>query len=493
MVNSDPESGATGSAATSPSGLADKLRYVSRTFSAFGIPAYRLLWSSQVCSTTGMQVQMFARGLLAYELGGSAGAIGLVSLGQAIPQLLLSMVGGALADRIPRRKLMMTTQALNSVAAVIIALLVKADLMTVHYLFIAALFQGAIMSFGGPARQAFVVEIVGQKELMNALALNNSAMNLSRIGAPSLAGALVAVTWIDLGGLYFIQAGLNVVSMTLLFLLPLAMKRSTVAPAQPGPGQRAGAGGRGLGHQGSILQGLSDGFAYVLRNPTLLTLLALGLVPTLLGQAYQQFLPVFAKNVFGDGIDRNAHALGFMSTMTGVGAFTGALAVASLAEYRQRTLLQLAVGIGFGLSLALFAAQGNYALAVVMLAAIGFTSSSFQSLNSTMIMTVSDPAYYGRVMSINMLTFSLQAFGTFGIGYLIDWLGDVNQSPFHLQDVQIATLALGLIVTVFIAAVTVLNPSYRRLEQEDLRRAAAEHHSRRAPGSEAAAGVAGGS
>ena len=476
--------------------MVNKLRYLSRTFSAFGNPAYRLLWTSQVSSTTGMQVQMFARGLLAYELGGSAGAIGLVSLGQAIPQFLFSMVGGTMADRIERRKLMMFTQVLTSIAAVAIALMVKAEVMTVELLFIAALVQGSIMSFGGPARQAFVVEIVGQKELMNALALNNSAMNLSRIGAPSLAGALVAVSWIDLGGLYFIQAALNIVSLTLIFLLPRAMRRNSIVPAQEGAmarhGRAAGAGGRPQ-RKGSILSELKDGFRYILSNPTLLTLLLLGLVPTLLGQSYQQFLPVFAKNVFGDGVHRNAHALGFMSTMSGVGAFLGAISVATMAEYPRRTQLQLAVGVGFGVFLMLFAMQGNYALAVIMLLGVGFTSSSFQSLNSTMIMTASDPAYYGRVMSINMLTFSLQAFGTFAIGYFIDWVSNVSAGPVHLQDVQLTILCLGSIVTCFILAVTVFNPSYRRLEQDDLRKAGAAGDRRKPLSETAAEAVAGGS
>src|SRR3990170_5409983 len=127
---------------------------VPRAFSAFAIPAFRLLWISHVVSTTGMQMQMFARGLLAYELGGTAGAIGVVGLGQAIPQLLFSLLGGTVADRFDRRKLMIASQALMAVAGVAIALLVRADWMTVSYLFLAAVAQGSIMSFGAPARQA---------------------------------------------------------------------------------------------------------------------------------------------------------------------------------------------------------------------------------------------------------------------------------------------------------------------------------------------------
>lgn len=468
-----------------------RLFRLPKTFTAFGVPAYRLLWISQVSSTTGMQMQMFARGLLAYELGGNAASIGFVTLGQAIPQFLLAMVGGTLADRIERRKLMMSTQAVMAVMATLVAILVRAELMTVTYLFVAALFQGMIMAFGGPARQAFVAQVVGEKELMNAMALNNAAMNLSRIGAPSLAGALAAVAWIDLGGLFFVQAALNVFSLTLIFFLPMAMKgRVTAAQAFE---RRHGRPGMGTAGGGSMMRQTLDGFRYVWRNPVLLTLLSLGLIPTLLGQSYQQFLPVFARDVFGDGVSRNAQALGFMGTMTGVGALLGALAVASLAEYRRRTLVQLVAGLGFGLFLALFALESHYAPAIIMLVGVGFTSSAFQSINSTMVMTASDPRYYGRVMSINMLTFSMQAFGTFAIGYFIDWLGPVALGPLNLLGVQATFFGIGVIVAGFILAVTVFNPSYRRLEQEDLRRSAAGQSRREAAVESTAVAPGGGS
>src|SRR4026208_658798 len=170
---------------------------LTNTFIASRIPAHPPVWLSQVSSTSGMQMQMFARGLLAYELGGTAGAIGVVGLGQAIPQGLFSMFGGTNAAPFDRRRVMMVTRLLPAIVAVLVSILVRADLMTIPLLFIAGVIQGTVMSFGGPARQAFVPEVVGDKELMNALALNNAAMNLSRIGAPSLAGTLVGISWSD--------------------------------------------------------------------------------------------------------------------------------------------------------------------------------------------------------------------------------------------------------------------------------------------------------
>jgi MFS family permease len=440
----------------------------SKTFSAFRVPAYRLLWLSQVCWTTGMQMQMFARGLLAYELGGSAASIGLVSLGQAIPQLIFSMVGGTVADRFERRKVLMLGQALSALTAVVVFLMVRADVMTIPYLFAAGLVQGVLMAFIAPARQAFLGEVVGERDLMNAMALNNAALNLSRIGAPSLAGALVAVAWIDLSGLYFIQASVNVFALTLLFFLPLVTRgRVTAADRAELDGDTAPR--RPRRKSGPMLKEVAAGFHYIRSSPILMTLLLLGLVPTMLGMAYQQYLPVFAEEVFGNGEDRNAGALGLMGTVAGVGALIGALTVASLTEFKRRTLLQLAAGLGFGGFLTLFALQSQFGLALVCLMGVGFCSNFFSSLNSTMVMMASDPEYYGRVMSVNMLTFSMQAFGTFIIGFVIDAVGGLDLGPLSLLDAQVTFVAIGLLIMSFILAVTVFNPAYRKLEQDDMR------------------------
>lgn len=444
-----------------------------RTFSAFAIPAYRYLWISSVATTTAMQVQMFARGLLAYELGGTAAAIGLVTVGQAIPQLMFSMLGGTFADRVDKLKVMIVVQFVKAIIAIVVTAMVLTDVMTVPYLFVIGLIQGVIVAFNGPARQAFVPEVVGKRELMNAMALNNAAMNLSRIGAPSLGAAIVAISWVDLAGVYIFQAGLDILALVLLFFLP-ALSRGGMKAADRDPEDARPARAQTKGGFREVMGELRAGFRYIFDSPILLTLLAIGLVPTLLGQSHQQFLPVFAKDVFGNGVDRNAGAIGFMGTMSGVGALAGSLLVATLSDYKRRTLLQLGSGLGFGFFLAAFAIQNNYAAAVIMLVGVGFTSAFLQSLNSTMLMTVSDPAYHGRVMSVNMLTFSMTAFGTFAMGYVIDMLGSATIGPLTLGSVQLAYFAVGVIIMIFVLSMTVLNPSYRRLEQNDLRKYSGE-------------------
>jgi MFS family permease len=449
--------------------LSRGLRQASRTFGALAIPAYRYFWLSAVTSTMAMQVQMFARALLAYELGGNASSIGIVILSQAIPQMSLAMVGGTMADRFERRLLMIAVQAAKVVVAIAITVMVIAGVMTVAWLFVFGLFQGFIIAFSGPARQSFVPEIVGRRQLMNAIALNNSAQNLSRIGAPSLAAAVLWIPFVDIEALYVFQAVLDVVALVLLVLLPMlcggiwkvADRDPSDAPPRRPP--RA-TGGR------AMVRELMAGYTYVFRSPILLTLLAIGLVPTFLGQSYQQYLAVFAKDVFGNGIDRNEGAIGLMGTMAGVGALIGSLTVASLADYKRRTLLQLGAGVGFGLFMTAFAVQNMFAAAVIALIGVGFMTAFLQSLNATMIMSASDPAYHGRVMSVNMLNFSLVGVGAFAIGYVIDWIGHTQIGPISLEPVQAAYAGVGLLITAFMLSVTVFNPSYRHLEQDDLRR-----------------------
>jgi predicted MFS family arabinose efflux permease len=189
---------------------------------------------------------------------------------------------------------------------------------------------------------------------------------------------------------------------------------------------------------------------YISRHEVLGMLLLLGLVPIILGFPYQMLLPVFASDaVFAVG----ARGLGVMSAVTGVGALTGALLVASVTERPGRGRMQLAMGAAFGVSLLGFGLAPTFPLALVALAALGFTGSVYQSLNSTLIMASSAPAYHGRVMSVNMMGFSLMPVAALPMGLVADHLGAPH------------TVAVcGVAVAVFVVGVATLVPRYRRLE-----------------------------
>jgi MFS family permease len=452
---------------------AQALLQVHKTFSALKIPAYRLLWLSMLASFAGMQMQMVARGVLAYDIGGTASAIAIVSVGWGAPMLVFSLVGGTIADRVEKRKLIVLSQLATATMATIMAVLVHTGYIELWHLFASGLIQGTVFAFSGPARQAFIPEVVGEKELLNAIALNSAGMNLTRIAGPSFAGALIAITWVNIQGVFYIQGALNLVALLLVLLIPriLTTPGSEAAPAaaMSNGGGAAAPGGMAMPRK-PIISDMVDGLRYVIGSPILLTLLLMALVPSLIGMTYQSFLPIFARDVFGDGISRNAEGLGIMMTITGVGALIGSLVVASMQDYPKRAQLQLAGGLVFGLALALFAVQGNFAFALLTLLVVGFASSYFQALNSTMVMTASDPAYYGRVMSVYMMTFSLMPLGTLPVGFIADAMGTVAIGPIHLIGMQATQLGAGLILAAFILLVTVFNPAYRRLEQDDFKR-----------------------
>jgi MFS family permease len=467
-------------------GDAQSLLQVHKTFSALKIPAYRLLWLSMLASFAGMQMQMVARGVLAYDIGGTASAIAIVSLGWGLPMLLFSLVGGTVADRVEKRMLMVLSQLATASIAVGVAILVHTGYIQLWHLFASGVIQGTVFAFSGPARQAFIPEVVGEKELLNAIALNSAGMNLTRIGSPSVAGALIAVSWFNVQGVFYLQGAMNVFALILILMIPRAMARS--AEAEGAPMGVAGAGWNGQQRERKpMIADLVDGLRYVIGSPILLTLMAMALVPTLIGMSYQSFLPIFARDVFGDGVDRNAEGLGFMMTITGIGALVGSLIVASMQDYPKRAQLQLAGGLMFGLSLAFFAVQGNFAIAIVALVMVGFSSAYFQALNSTMVMTASDPGYYGRVMSVYMMTFSLMPLGTLPVGLIADLIGSVSVGPLHLIGMQATQFGAGVVLFAFILLVTVVNPAYRRLEQDDFKRFAEMATERLSEGAEGTA------
>lgn len=401
-----------------------------RPFLALDEPAFRNLWVGMLPGTMAMQMGMVTTGYVAYDITGSAAAVGLVSLGSGIPMLLFGLAGGVVADRFPKRNILLLTQTLIGIAAAINAALVIAGVIEIWHLILVSGLQGIGFAFNMPSRQAFIGQLVRRERLMNAVALNNAGMNFSRVVGPSIAGALIAVPFIGAGGVYAIMAAMYAYVVMSLFRIP--QRGEPAGTKRPSP-----------------LKALGDGFAYIRANGTIFTLLILAFAPVLLGMPYQQLMPVFAGDVFEVG----STGLGLLLTFNGLGALVGSLTIASMTAFRRKGLLQMALGIAFGLSLAVFAFSQSYIIALVALVVIGFVSSGFQSLNSTLVMSNTEPAYHGRVMSVYMLTFSAMPLGVVPFGALADRYG----API--------TIGIGgLVLAVVIALVGIFHPSYRHIQ-----------------------------
>jgi MFS family permease len=401
-----------------------------KPFTALEERDFRSLWVGMLPGTMAMQMGMVTTGFVAYDISRSAAAVGYVSLGMGIPMLTLGLFGGVVADRFPKKRTLMATQTVIGIAAAINAVLVLTGVIQIWHLFLISALQGSAFAFNMPSRQAFVAQLVPRERLMAAVALNNAGMNFSRVIGPSIAGALIAIPFVGAGGVYVIMA--TMYGFVVLSLTRIPQSGDPVREKRPSP-----------------LRSLGDGLGYVRNTPVLFTLLLLAFAPVLLGMPYQALMPVFARDVFHVG----PGGLGLLMTMNGIGALAGSLVIASMTSFRRRGLLQMGLGVLFGLSIALFAFGQSFYLALGALLIVGLVSAGFQSLNSTLVMNNTDPAYHGRVMSVYMLTFSAMPLGVVPFG----WLADHYGAP--------VTIGIGgLVLAAIIALVGAVHPSYRHIK-----------------------------
>jgi len=407
----------------------------ARTFSSLKIRNYRFMYISMMAAYLGMMMQQIARGWLTWELTGSAGSVGIVSSAWGLPMLIFSLFGGVAADRLEKRNVLIAAQALTALLAAVVAVLVLTGVIQVWQLVVMGLLQGTVFAFNMPSRQAIIPELVGEKELMNAIALNSAGMNLTRVLGPAAAGALVAVPFIDIGGVFFIMAFINLISMITLIQVPVSDNwRERV-------------------HR-PMLADLFSGLSHIRRSSVLLTLIGMGFLLILLGMPYQALMPVFAADVFGVG----SAGFGFLQAASGVGAIVGTLWVASrAADMTDRGRTQMLAAFAFSVTLFLFGLTSGlfraFWLGMLLLPLVGLTSQMFMALNNTMIMTYTDHEMRGRVMSVYMMTFSLMPISILPMGFLADSIGIAN-----------VVAGAAAIIIVYVALLWVLRPSYRQIQ-----------------------------
>lgn len=391
--------GAESTAMTTP-GVAARIIGL-RTFRPLENPVYRSLWFGLLTVYMAMQVSMIARGYLAFQLSGSAASLGLVMLARGVPQFLLSPVGGVVADRIEKRRLLVITQVAMAVFGLITAVLVFADMIAIWHLVVLGVCEGVVWVFNMPARQALIPELVEDRHLMGAIALNSAGFNATRVVGPAIAGLLIDTPWCGVGGVFLLIAAFHAV-----FILSLA---------------RLPHGRRLVGRHtsGSILRQVGSGFRYIGSDGALLVLLLMGVAPIILGMAYQTLLPVFQERVLHVG----PRELGLLYAGAGVGALAGALTLASLAGVRRKDRLQIGFGVAFGGALVLFAQSSAFWMALVAVVLVGFCGNTFTALNNSMLMMTANRAYHGRVISIYEMLWSCMMFASWPIGILVDAAG----------------------------------------------------------------------
>jgi len=378
-----------------------------RAFLALRHRNFRLFWSGQLISLIGTWMQTTGQAWLVLELTHSAWLLGVVSALQFLPVLLLSLFGGVLADRVPKRKVLLFTQSFAALQAFVLWTLVATGEVQLWHVLILASLLGLTNSVDMPTRQAFVVEMVGREDLPNAIALNSSMFNMARILGPGLGGLIIA--WLGLAPLFLLNAlsflpvilGLALIDLSQLYAQAKRIVGQNDTPKQ------------------STLQSLREGLVYVVRTPSILLIICIVGAVALFGMNFNVLMPLFATDVLHVG----AAGFGFISSAIGLGALFSALWLAwsNTRPSIHRLLLSTIV---FCVLEIFFAISHWYLLSLVLIAGAGFASIAFSATANTIAQTVAPDYLRGRVMSVYMMVFVGSApFGSLFIGGLAHLFG----------------------------------------------------------------------
>ncbi|WP_316836358.1 MFS transporter [Pedobacter nutrimenti] len=393
------------------------------TFSAFKSRNYRLYFSGQSISLIGTWMQKTAVSWVIYSETHSKFMLGLTLFASLFPSFIFSFLGGVVSDRYNRYKVLLVTQVASMIQAVLLTLLIFFRHYSVWEIIALSALLGLINAFDVPARQSLVYEMVDDKaDLPNALALNSSMVNLSRLIGPGIAGLALEKFGDD------ICFGLNALSFIAVIGSLLMMKLPKYIPKP---------------HHKNVFGDLKEGFLYIKQTPSIaLVLLMLALI-SLLVLPYSTLIPVYAKDIFKG----TASTFGIIDSVIGLGAFCGAIYLASLKPGRNLRKILARNTVIFGVGLVLFSHATNYPLALLFSAVVGFGMMSQITISNTLIQTTVDPAMRGRVISFYaMAFFGMQPLGGLLVGTISQWIG----TPDTVLIQGIITLIIGVVLYRFL-------------------------------------------
>jgi MFS family permease len=388
---------------------------------------FQLLWIGSIISNSGDWMDQIALNWLVYQLSGSAVQLAFLNLARLAPIFVFTLIGGVIADRAERRRLLFTTQAVAMVLAFILATLTISGLVQIWMVLVIAVGRGIVLSFNQPARQSLISELVPREDLKNAIALNSATLNVTRVLGPTLGGVLIAT--VGVAGAFYLNA-----ASFLAVLYGLALMRF------PERAQRKKSG---------MLADLAGGLVYLRQRPTLRTLVLLALLPMVLGMPYMTMLTVFASDVLKVG----GGGLGLLTACSGIGAVTGALWVAANAHRVRLGRLMFFGLTGFGATLIVFALSPWFWLSVVALIAVGAAQQIYMASNNALIQTNVEEEFRGRIVSTLFLNRSMVPLGTILAG-----LGT------QLVGVQATSAAMATGLLLLALTMSRLAPAARELE-----------------------------
>src|SRR5829696_5608943 len=401
-------------------------------FRALSHRNFRLFWIGAFLSNVGTWMQAVAQGWLVLQLTNSPFWLGLDAFMATAPGFVLTLLGGVFADRIDRRRLLLYTQVVAGLAALGLAALVATSVVNRWMVLGFSFVTGCCMALASPSYLAMTYDLVGREDVANAIAMNSTQFQLSRVVGPALAG--VAFRVFGLAGCFFAN-GLSFIAVVAALWMVRMERRSTAAA--PSEKRRA------------IWRDLIEGLSYVRKRPRVSSLLLLAAVNSLFGAPYFTMVPIYARDIFQLG----ETGLALMMGTAGGGAFMGALLVAYLGDFRRKGWFVLGGSIVFGLCITGFALSSHLVTSLLFLFGLGFALVLSVALTNTLLQKLVTDQMRGRVMSMFILSFM----GTMPIGSI---LAGTASNRFGPQP----TLAVGeFVVTVVAAGVLVFNKRLREL------------------------------
>jgi MFS family permease len=373
--------------------------WANSTLASFQFPVYRIIWLGSFLAFLGFNVASTAQSLVAFDLTGNNRAVGTVMFGQGVAMLLLNPLGGAIADRFDKRVLILGAQSAIGGVILATAVLLATDQISIFWLAVGSFTTGLMFAILGPSRTSLISEIVSPSRIGNAMALLQVGSNFGRVCAPVLAGVLVSWHVLGATGTYFIIAVVFVIVIITMSQVPFtpARKRST-----------------------GLLDDVRIGLNYARGNRRLLQQLLGFYAMTMLGFIYFVVMPGFVHNELGEG----KAAVGLLYGVTAVGGFFGSISVASLADSPRAAIYLKASSLLTVLALIGAGFTRSFEAAALFLLLLGFGIASYQTLNNSIALRLSDPRYFGRVAGLLQIAWALISIVSLPAGFIADELGE---------------------------------------------------------------------
>jgi len=382
---------------------------------------FRWLWIGSFVSFMAMNMQMITRSWLVLRVtDDSPLALTLVTLTFALPMTVVAPLAGALADRFSRKKLIIFSQIGSGIFTLFLGTLDFIGVVNFWHIMIIGVFNGSLMAINMPSRQAIISDIVPDSKLMNAISLNFSSMNLTRVAGPALAGFLILL--MDTSGVFFVIAVIYAFAAITIGMVNYAPNREIKT-------------GKNVG--GDVL----DGLRYVFATPSLRSLFIMSFIPVIFGFSFMALVPAWAREALAIESD----GLGILLMLMGIGATIGTLLLASIGNIPKRGMVMLGASLAWGISLAIFAQLTSFTIAIPFLIFIGLTSSMYMSLNMTMVQIKANPEMRGRTMSIAMMTFGMMPLSAVPFGTLAEKIGTADSLT--ISGILLAVFTIGFALT----------------------------------------------